>query len=374
MPFHAYPHGFWQFGVADMKKIFTEVERISEIEIIENEGVHVIEARYCLLCGEQGTLLHAHQRDRLFGVPGKWGLMRCPRCQLVWLNPQPTPDDAGKLYANYFTHQTPDYDPNRQGGLRKAVKASILQSSYGYKIDGSKKVMGSVLSCIGPLREIVGSIVRGLEFSENGRLLDVGCGNGRFLDQMRQLGWEVAGIEPDGEAVSIAREKFGLDVFQGSLEDAMFADEHFDAITINHVIEHVRDPIVLLKECRRVLKPGGKLVAVTPNMKSLGHRAFGEYWRGLEIPRHRYLFTTQALGACANSAGLDIQDLRTTARSAPWMWATSSLIRRDGALPGSLAGKFGALLRLQCLAFLALEYGLSGRWEAGEELVLEATR
>jgi len=128
-------------------------------------------------------------RDRLFGAPGIWSLMQCPRCQLVWLNPQPVLDDIGKLYANYFTHHTLSNNSNRFGKLRKVVKASILQSSYGYKTNGSNKVMGSVLSCIGPLREIVGGTVRWLEACEKGRLLDVGCGNGSFLNQMRQLGW-----------------------------------------------------------------------------------------------------------------------------------------------------------------------------------------
>ncbi len=339
----------------------------------ENEGVHVMESRNCLLCESEGSLLYTGLRDRLFGAPGIWTLMKCPRCQLVWLNPQPIPDDVGKLYANYFTHQTFEAKKNSFAGIRKSVKESILRSSYGYQIYGSNKVMGSVLSCIAPLREIVGSSVRWLEAGENGRLLDVGCGNGRFLDQMRQLGWKVAGIEPDGEAVSVACEKFGLEVFQGSLEKARFADGHFDAITMNHVIEHVPDPIELLKECRRVLKPGGKLVLVTPNIKSLGHHVFGEYWRGLEVPRHLSLFSPHALRACAESANMDVQDLRTTAKGAPWFWAASSLIRRDGVLPGGSPERQGAWPRLQGLAFLVREHGLRGPGETGEEIVIVAT-
>ena len=340
----------------------------------ENEGVHVMESRNCLLCESEGSLLYTGLRDRLFGAPGIWTLMKCPRCQLVWLNPQPIPDDVGKLYANYFTHQTFDAKKSSLAGIRKSVKESILRSSYGYQIDGSNKVMGSVLSIIGPLREIVGSSVRWLEAGENKRLLDVGCGNGRFLDQMRQLGWKVAGIEPDGEAVSVAREKFDLDVLLGSLVEARFADGHFDAITMNHVIEHVSDPIELLKECRRVLKPGGKLVVVTPNINSMGYHVFGEYWRGLEVPRHLTLFSPQALRSCAKSAGMDVQDLRTMAKSAPWMWAASSLIRRNAVLPGGSPEKIGASLRLQGLGFMAREHGLFGpRW-AGEEIVMVAGR
>ena len=94
----------------------------------------------------------------------------------------------------------------------------------------------------------------------------------------------VAGVEPDGDAVTVTREKFDLEVFQGSQEEAKFADGYFDAITRNHVIEHAPDPIHVLEECRRVLKPNGRLAVVTPNIKSQGRRVFGENWRGLEEP------------------------------------------------------------------------------------------
>lgn len=341
----------------------------------ENEGVHVSEARYCLLCGCEGTLLYAGLRDRLFGAPGCWGLMRCPECQLVWLNPKPTPGDVWKLYAQYFTHQTLDKAPKKAlAGLLKSAKASILRSSFGYKTEGSNRIMGSVLSWIGPLREIAGGGVLWVEAGEKGRLLDVGCGNGSFLVQMRQLGWEVAGVEPDGEAVSIARERSGLEVFQGCLEEAKYPDGCFDAITMNHVIEHVPDPIGLLKEGCRVLRPGGKLVVLTPNIKSLGRRMFGGAWLHWDPPRHLFLFSPQALRASAERAGLVIQELRTTARGSRWIWAASSLIKRDGTLPGGSPESPGPSLRLQGLAFQATEHWLCGRWEAGEELVLLATR
>lgn len=93
----------------------------------------------------------------------------------------------------------------------------------------------------------------------------------------RCVNWdEVMGVEPDQEAVRIAREQFRLEIFQGTLEEARFPDDNFDAITLNHVIEHVTDPISLLTECRRILKPVGKLVVVTPNIWSPGARLFGK--------------------------------------------------------------------------------------------------
>lgn len=340
--------------------------------MMDNEGVQVRDAHYCLLCQEEGELLYSDLRDRLFGAPGNWSLMQCPKCQLVWLNPRPIPDDIGKLYSQYFTHQALDAPKSVLAGLKRSLKASILQSSFGYQMEDSNRIIGSLLSKIGPLRDIAGGNVRYLNGSEKGRLLDVGCGNGIFLDQMKQLGWEVVGVEPDEGAASVAVQKFGLEVFQGSLEEAKFPNGHFNAITLNHVLEHVLDPIELLKECRRVLRPGGKLVVATPNIRSLGVYVFGEYWRGLEVPRHLFLFSTRALGACAKAAELNIQDLRTTANLGRFIWAASSLIRQGGMHQSCAPEAPRLKLRLEALAFQAAEYAY--RSDAGEELVLMATR
>src|SRR5208283_4697550 len=113
-----------------------------------------------------------------------------------------------------------------------------------------------------------------------------GCGDGRFLALMRDAGWDVYGIEPDPVAAKVAQRELGTSVTVGALEDAGFPDEAFDAVTLSHVIEHVHDPVALLAECRRVLKPDGSVVIVTPNIRSLGHQKFQSLWRGLEPPRH----------------------------------------------------------------------------------------
>jgi 2-polyprenyl-3-methyl-5-hydroxy-6-metoxy-1,4-benzoquinol methylase len=340
--------------------------------MIENEGIRVKDAPYCLLCGGEGELLYSGLRDRLFGAPGSWSLMQCPKCHLVWLNPRPIPEDIGKLYSQYFTHQVTAAPKRALAGIRNSVKASILQSSFGYQMEGSSRMLGSVLGRIGPLEDIVGGGVLYLKAGDKGRLLDVGCGNGWFLDQMRQLGWDVVGIEPDGEAASVAHEKLGLEVFHGSLEEAKFPEGHFDAITMNHVIEHAIDPVGLLKECHRILRPSGKLVAVTPNIKSLGRHMFSDAWLHWDPPRHLFLFSSQALRASAERAGLVIHELRTTAKGARWIWVASSFIKQDGVLISVSPETPGPSLRLQGLAFQLVEH--VDRSDAGEELVLTATR
>jgi len=164
--------------------------------------------------------------------------------------------------------------------------------------------------------------------------------------------------------------KLGLEVIGGNLEAAEFPSRHFDAITMNHVIEHVPDPIGTLKECCRVLKPGGKLVVVTPNIDSLGRHVFDVAWLHWDPPRHLHIFSPHSLRAAAERAGLLVQEMRTTARSARWMHAASAIIRRDGSLPHGSPARAGVRMRLQGLAFQAIEHARGG----GEEVVMVAGR
>jgi SAM-dependent methyltransferase len=89
----------------------------------------------------------------------------------------------------------------------------------------------------------------------------------------------------------------------GSLENTRFPDQSFDAVTLNQVIEHVHDPVSLIRECLRILKPGGKLVLATPNIESFGHQIFGRNWSHLDSPRHLMLFSMKTLRECAVRAG-----------------------------------------------------------------------
>lgn len=343
--------------------------------LVINEGIRAEERYSCLLCDSNGTVLYQDLRDRLFAAPGTWALLRCPKCGLVWLNPQPIPEDIGKLYSEYFTHDTlPEIRKKEPtNSWRKTVKLSILNSAFGYRCDGANKPLGWLASRLGPLRDIVGGSVMWLNGLRPGKLLDVGCGNGHFLATMRGLGWEVAGVEPDKQAAKVARERFGLSVHEGLLEEGSFPDDTFDAITMHHVVEHLPDPINTLRECGRILKKSGRLVVAVPNIESLGHRLYREAWRGLEVPRHLFLFSSSTLRACVERSGLRVLELRTTARSAGWMRIASRFIRRNGVLPGGSPQKIGLGLQLEGLAFQVLEYGLCSIKDVGEEVVLIAT-
>lgn len=341
-----------------------------------NQGVEVEEAQSCVLCLGDGVELYKSLNDRLFSSPGTWELLRCLNCGLAWVNPRPIPAGISKLYADYYTHNIVK-GASHPSGLWAGVSNAILAGRLGYHglVSGSlREQMGLVLSWVGPIREMVELSVMTLAAPAKGALLDVGCGNGEFLARMRDLGWEVAGLEPDKAAVRVARERFGLCVREGTISETGFPEDAFDAITINHVIEHLCDPVGTLRECSRLLKPGGKLVVATPNIQSLGHLVFREFWRGLEVPRHVYLFSPDSLRTCCERAGLRVLKIRTTARSAHKMYTCSYLVWRNGSLSGGMPAKVEFGVRLSGLLFHAVEHGLSWFKSAGEELVLIATR
>ena len=120
---------------------------------------------------------------------------------------------------------------------------------------------------------------------------------------MRIAGWEVEGLDFDEKAIDRAWREYGVTVRHGDLRAACYPDGSFDAVTMNHVIEHVHDPIAPLAESWRILISGGRLVVATPNIASSGHERFGRNWRGLEPPRHLHLFSEKTLAEAARHAG-----------------------------------------------------------------------
>jgi 2-polyprenyl-3-methyl-5-hydroxy-6-metoxy-1,4-benzoquinol methylase len=137
------------------------------------------------------------------------------------------------------------------------------------------------------------------------RILDVGCGRGYTLAALQRLGADVYGTQLSEPAAKLAASLIGSDrVFVGELADAHYPDAFFDCVTIWHVLEHVVDPLELLRDVARVLKPGGLLYVEVPNAGGLAARLFGCSWLAYDIPHHLYHFTPSTLAATAARAGL----------------------------------------------------------------------
>lgn len=160
--------------------------------------------------------------------------------------------------SKYFVHMKKDYHDSQE---HRIFERGIF-------------LVNNLLITSGQQQEATGqhgdSLAKGRERDTRGRVLDVGCSSGVFLDMMRTKGWDVAGVEICQEFVKMAKDFFGIEnIFNGTLEEAGFEDESFDLITMWDLVEHVPDPISLLREAERVLKPTGMLLILTPNENSL---------------------------------------------------------------------------------------------------------
>ena len=331
------------------------------VKVTEEDRAEIIveDVPACLLCSRQGSLLYPGLRDRTLGAPGEWNYHYCSDCQLLWLSLRPRPRDIGHFYQSYYTHEERSRDRLRRK-LKLALIARVLKSK-ALSPGRGWSVAASLLGFLPPFSEsaLMGSMLLG--GSEPGRLLDIGCGSGEFLAMMQQAGWDVAGIEPDPKAASLASKRVGAVIPIVELHEAGFDPGTFDTITLHHVIEHVYDPVGLMQECCRLLRPEGRVVIVTPNINSLGHRHFRDSWRGLEPPRHLYLFSANAIRKSACRAGLRVLVLRTSARMGRAIWSESRKIENK---KGSIGAPF----------FQAYEQALCKlRPDRGEELIAVAS-
>ncbi|HEX2099968.1 MAG TPA: class I SAM-dependent methyltransferase [Candidatus Synoicihabitans sp.] len=260
----------------------------------------------CPICESvERELAYDDLEDRVYRcAPGRWTLWRCGECGSAYLDPRPTRATIGQAYATYFTHESPNTPPlSRWRQRRAAARAAFLNHSYGYALETAGRRVPPWLS--ERRRQRFEKYVAHLRYPGPGaRLLDVGCGNGKFLLQMKTLGWIVAGIDPDAHSVAAAQQA-GLDVKLGTLDPTTAATEAFDAVVLNHTIEHAHDPLDLLRECRRVLKPGGTLSIATPNVAAAGRRLYGRDWFPLDPPRHLVLFTPTSLRLALRKTGFE---------------------------------------------------------------------
>lgn len=268
------------------------------------------ESGICPVCGSsQRNLLHDNLIDNVFFcAPGKWTMWRCTECSCGYLDPRPTRETVHLAYAAYYTHQQVvkkvDYSvlsPFRK--LRRRLVNGYTNWRFSTSEMPASRIGVLALIAAWPLKIRLDREYRHLPRlpAGGGTLLDVGCGSGSFLQDAQSCGWNVVGVEPDPNAVANAHRQ-GLNVILGSIEQFEGKENLFDVITMNHVIEHLHDPLAVLKACYRLLKPSGQIWLETPNIDSLGHRHYGKNWRGLETPCHLVLFNIRSLTKALTSA------------------------------------------------------------------------
>jgi len=219
-----------------------------------------MESINCAVCNSSNFKILLKSRDYRYHLnKEEFTLVKCRKCGLIYLNPRPSEKEMDRFYPREY------YD----------LQFSLLE----------KKITQLFLK-IGTAKL--------KKYKKKGLVLDLGCGAGDFLLEMKRFGFETIGIDVSKRACDISQKK-GIKVFNSELKDCHFPDETFDVITLWHVFEHLHNPDQTLKEICRILKKDGILLIEVPNIESFSFKLFKKYCFHLDIPRHLYHWSPKTL-------------------------------------------------------------------------------
>lgn len=233
----------------------------------------------CDLCGTTTSIPLHSLRDTWHHVPGEFVLRRCTNCSLMYLSPRPTP-------ASIINYYPADYGP---------FKPAIEDESW------------ALMRWVRRRKLITRRrLIERYSDRRQGRLLDVGCGTGLFVNEMAQSGWWITGLDPVPSAIEYLRDRLGLNAFQGTLSEFHGNPEFFDVITLWDVLEHTFSPTTELSRAYDLLRDDGLLALSVPNWNSFDRRLFGQHWQGLDPPRHLFTFDERTLRATLGHVGFSV--------------------------------------------------------------------
>ncbi len=281
----------------------------------------MLEEAGCSLCGSDSTTLLFQGKDRQhLTVPDniRCAVRRCNDCRMTFLSPRVAAAQIHHFYPSgeYYTRAMPTGD----AGLRRRILDDLLRMQalrkFGYPSGNIKFQSGLPSSLIAAARVAAATINpfrfrRILPFEPNGRLFELGFGDGYYLRLMKDMGWECWGTELDLKIVE-AHQSLGINAFT-KLSDNEIPRNYFHWVTAYHVLEHVYDPVPTLEKMFKMLKHGGRIYIGVPNMDGLIPRLFRGCWYNLGVPVHPQQFSAKTLVRCLRNAGF--QDIRLRHRS-----------------------------------------------------------
>ena len=239
----------------------------------------------CPICGRELEPILIRLVDDRFGTPGNYDILRCCLCGLEMTWPQPNARELEELYERYYNS---DCEKEKAYAI---IRRQFLNSPWyrqWLKLDG----------------DICFHLRRG-----KGRLLDIGCNEGRGLGFYSQNGYRSEGLEINVKAAAVARAR-GYTVHTVPLEQ-FNPSEFFDVIVLSNVLEHALDPIEMLKHVHRLLQPNGQVWISCPNVNSLWRYRLGRYWIHWHLPFHLWHFSPRSLEAMLIFAQFQIMKVQT---------------------------------------------------------------
>ncbi len=259
----------------------------------------------CCLCGGQDGVPVGVGEDFEYRTSDQSFLaVQCPRCQLVYLDPRPDLSELSRIYPDSYHAFAFDEE---QFGLVHRVRSRLE----------ARRLLRAA---------------RGMPSGAS--VLDVGCGDGFHLELLRRHGppgWQLRGVDTDERAVAAARRK-GLTVDVATIEEADIEPASVDLALCIQTVEHVSDPVALLRAIARVLRPGGRLYLITDSTDSPDYALTkGRHWGGYHFPRHWNLFSKHSMRLLAERGGLEIEELGTTTSPVNWTYSVRNWLDDWGA-------------------------------------------
>lgn len=297
----------------------------------------------CCLCGIEDADPAGVGEDFEYRTsPDTFLAVRCRRCGLIYLNPRPADSEAGRIYPDHY--HAFDFKPEEFG--------------LAYRVRRWLEARRALRWCRGLPRWA--------------RILDVGCGDGFHLNLLKHYGrptWTLEGVDTDERAVAAAK-RAGLTVHRGKVEELDLPPASYHLALMVMTIEHLSDPVGVLRAVRRLLVPGGRVVVVTDNADSPDFSVFGgRHWGGYHFPRHFHLFTRTTLAKLAAVSGLEPIDIATTFSPVNWVYSLRNWLD-DWGSPRWLVNRFSLKSAPALAAFTLFDVPLA---LAGRGAILRAT-
>ncbi|MFX0202287.1 MAG: methyltransferase domain-containing protein [Candidatus Hodarchaeota archaeon] len=239
---------------------------------MSDESIQKLEYVPCALCSSDDT--------ELFLEDGCFNLVRCKRCGLVYVNPRPTRKELGRMY-----------NMSVQTGNGVMDHTGYMELAYLHELKSNKYL----------------SMIK--KYEKEGRILDIGCASGFFLNFAKQRGFDPHGVDISKTLCVFAKRHFKLNISCGTLREISYPSEYFDVVTMFDVLSHLPTPVEDLNEVNRVLRKDGLLLIETGNRGELNAKAV-EKWRGVwGSPSHLYHFGTKTLIKLLKITGFDCIDI-----------------------------------------------------------------
>jgi len=260
----------------------------------------------CPYCASGKINVFLTAPNRLTNKKGVFFLSKCADCGLVFQSPRIKEEYIGDYYTNELGYyHLPPRNKERKvffSFIKKFVYHQTLINHYNYINLGKQNIFLKTITSLFKRKMKIGLMPN---FVKNGNLLEIGCSHGGRLEELKNIGWNVLGVEMNKKSAEFAQKEKGLNIQIKKIEELSFKKNSFDVVIMSMVLEHLYDPLGTLKRITSWLKPDGQLLFSIPYFEGFEFSVFREYSYGLQLPTHITFFNKKSLEAYLNQLGYE---------------------------------------------------------------------